>query len=110
MALIFGIQFFHMPAVMLRDESDARAASHSQSTACEMQPKRHYVLSRRRGTFGVRTRPRVAFWGAGPLVEKRCEDASHSQLRKLSRGRTSRTQAGRQCEMPSTHSDLSISV
>jgi len=43
------------------DESDARDASHSQSTACEMQLKRHYVLSRRRGTFGVRTRPRVAF-------------------------------------------------
>src|SRR5439155_15376522 len=41
---------------------------------------------------------------------KRCEDASHSQLRKLSRGRTSRTQAGRQCKMPWTHSDLSISV
>jgi hypothetical protein len=61
MALIFGIQFFHMPAVMLSDESDARDASHSQSTACEMQLKRHYVLFRHGGTFGVRTRPRVAF-------------------------------------------------
>ena len=55
MALILGIQFFHI-RVMLRDESDARDASHSQSTACEMRLKRHYVLSRRRGTFGVRTR------------------------------------------------------
>ena len=44
---------------------------------------------------------RVAFWGAAPLVEKRCEDASHSQS-------TSRTQAGRQCEMPWTHSGLSM--
>ena len=51
----------HMPAVMLSDESDARDASHSQSTVCEMQLKRHYVLSRARGTFGVRTRTRVAF-------------------------------------------------
>src|SRR5438093_11200042 len=63
------------------------------------------------------------FWGRRPLIEKRCEDASprphrcakllragHSQLRKRSRGRTSRTQAGRQCKMPWTHSDLSISV
>jgi hypothetical protein len=31
MALIFGIQFFHMPAVMLSDESDARDASHSKA-------------------------------------------------------------------------------
>jgi hypothetical protein len=50
------------------------------------------------------------FWGRRPLIEKRCEDASHSQLRKLSRGRTSRTQAFRQCKMPWAHSDLSISV
>ena len=50
------------------------------------------------------------FWGRRPLIEKRCEDASHSQLRKLSRGRISRTQSGRQCKMPWTHSDLSISV
>jgi hypothetical protein len=31
------------------------------------------------GTFGVRTRPRVAFGRRRPLIEKRCEDASHSQ-------------------------------
>jgi len=55
------IAYMHMPAVMLSDESDARDASHSQSTVCEMQLKRHYVLSRARGTFGVRTRTRVAF-------------------------------------------------
>ena len=36
------------------------------------------------------------FWGRRPLIEKRCEDASHSQ-------RTS-------CKIPWTHSDLSISV
>ena len=37
------------------------------------------------------------FWEAGPLVEKRCEDASHSQ---------STSRHGGQCEMPWTHSAL----
>ena len=31
-----------------------------------------------REAFGVRTRPRVAFWGMAP-AQKRCGDASHSQ-------------------------------
>src|SRR5206468_2282566 len=36
------------------------------------------------------------FWGRRPLIEKRCEDASHSQSTS--------------CKMPWTHSDPSISV
>ena len=50
------------------------------------------------------------FWGEKAVDEKQCEDASHSQLLNLSRGRTSRTQAGRQCKMPLTHSDRSLAV
>jgi hypothetical protein len=47
-----------------------------------------YVSSRSRGTFEVRARRGESLFGKQPLGLKRCEDASHSQLRKLSRGRT----------------------
>ena len=38
-----------------------RGTHRTPKALCEMQLKRHYVLSRDRGTFGVRTRARVAF-------------------------------------------------
>src|SRR6266481_296250 len=51
-------------------------------------------------SFGVRTRPRVAFGDTGRTLEKRCEDAPHSQstLCEIKRnGRSCRAHLGILC-------------